>query len=200
MTIHLSRVVVASKNPDKVREVEEVLAALDLGIEVVRGLDWPDVDETEDTLEGNALLKARAVRDHTGLAALADDTGLEVDALGGAPGVRAARFAGPDAGYEENVDKLLAMMEGVADRRARFRTVVAVVDPAGGELLVEGVLEGSIGRERRGSGGFGYDPVFLVGDRTLAEYGAAEKNRISHRALALAALASELAGGVGPAA
>lgn len=200
MTIHLSRVVVASKNPDKVREVEDVLAALDLGIEVVRGLDWPDVDETEDTLEGNALLKARAVRDHTGLAALADDTGLEVDALGGAPGVRAARFAGPDAGYEENVDKLLAMMEGETDRRARFRTVVAVVDPAGGELLVEGVLEGSIGRERRGSGGFGYDPVFLVGDRTLAEYGAAEKNRISHRALALAALASELAGGPGPAA
>jgi XTP/dITP diphosphohydrolase len=200
MTIHLSRVVVASKNPDKVREVEDVLAALDLGIEVVRGLDWPDVDETEDTLEGNALLKARAVRDHTGLAALADDTGLEVDALGGAPGVRAARFAGPDAGYEENVDKLLAMMEGETDRRARFRTVVAVVDPAGGELLVEGVLEGSIGRERRGSGGFGYDPVFLVGDRTLAEYGAAEKNRISHRALALAALASELAGGAGPAA
>jgi XTP/dITP diphosphohydrolase len=198
MTIHLSRVVVASKNPDKVREVEDVLAALDLGIEVVRGLDWPDVDETEDTLEGNALLKARAVRDHTGLAALADDTGLEVDALGGAPGVRAARFAGPDARYEENVDKLLAMMEGETDRRARFRTVVAVVDPAGGELLVEGVLEGSIGRERRGSGGFGYDPVFLVGDRTLAEYGAAEKNRISHRALALAALASELAGGAGP--
>jgi XTP/dITP diphosphohydrolase len=198
MTIHLSRVVVASKNPDKVREVEDVLAALDLGIEVVRGLDWPDVDETEDTLEGNALLKARAVRDHTGLAALADDTGLEVDALGGAPGVRAARFAGPDARYEENVDKLLAMMEGETDRRARFRTVVAVVDPAGGELLVEGVLEGSIGRERRGNGGFGYDPVFLVGDRTLAEYGAAEKNRISHRALALAALASELAGGAGP--
>jgi XTP/dITP diphosphohydrolase len=198
MTIQLSRVVVASKNPDKVREVEEVLAGLDLGIEVVRGLDWPDVDETEDTLEGNALLKARAVRDHTGLAALADDTGLEVDALGGAPGVRAARFAGPDAGYEENVDKLLAMMEGVTDRRARFRTVVAVIDPAGSELLVEGVLEGSIGRERRGSGGFGYDPVFLVGDRTLAEFGAEEKNRISHRALALAALASELEGGAGP--
>jgi XTP/dITP diphosphohydrolase len=200
MTIRPSRVVVASKNPDKVREVEQVLAALDLAIEVVRGLDWPDVDETEDTLEGNALLKARAVRDHTGLAALADDTGLEVDALGGAPGVRAARFAGPNAGYEENVDKLLAMMEGVTDRRARFRTVVAMVGPDGGELLVEGVLEGSIGRERRGGGGFGYDPVFLVGDRTLAEIGPEEKNRISHRGLALAALAAELASRTDPAA
>jgi XTP/dITP diphosphohydrolase len=200
MTIRPSRVVVASKNPDKVREVEQVLAALDLAIEVVRGLDWPDVDETEDTLEGNALLKARAVRDHTGLAALADDTGLEVDALGGAPGVRAARFAGPNAGYEENVDKLLAMMEGVTDRRARFRTVVAMVGPDGGELLVEGVLEGSIGRERRGGGGFGYDPVFLIGDRTLAEIGPEEKNRISHRGLALAALAAELASRTDPAA
>lgn len=199
MTVDLSRVVVASKNPDKVREVEQVLAALDLGIEVVRGLDWPDVEETEDTLEGNALLKARAVRDSTGLAALADDTGLEVDALGGAPGVRAARFAGPDAGYDQNVDKLLAMMEGAPDRRARFRTVVAVVDASGAELLVEGVLEGSIGLERRGTGGFGYDPVFVVGDRTLAEFAADEKNRVSHRALALAALAAELEGGADPA-
>ncbi len=199
MTVDLSRVVVASKNPDKVREVEQVLAALDLGIEVVRGLDWPDVEETEDTLEGNALLKARAVRDSTGLAALADDTGLEVDALGGAPGVRAARFAGPDAGYDQNVDKLLAMMEGAPDRRARFRTVVAVVDASGAELLVEGVLEGSIGLQRRGTEGFGYDPVFVVGDRTLAEFAADEKNRVSHRALALAALAAELEGGADPA-
>jgi len=196
--VDLARVVVASKNQDKVREVEEVLAALDLGIEVVRGVDWPDVAETEDTLEGNALLKARAVRDSTGLAALADDTGLEVDALGGAPGVRAARFAGPDASYEQNVTKLLGMMEGVADRGARFRTVIAVVDAAGAELTVEGVLEGSIGLERKGSEGFGYDPVFVIGARTLAEHPPGEKSRISHRALALAALAAELASEVGP--
>jgi XTP/dITP diphosphohydrolase len=191
--VQLSRVVVASKNPDKVREVEEVLDSLALGIEVVRGLDWPDVPETEDTLEGNALLKARAVRESTGLAAVADDTGLEVDALGGAPGVRAGRFAGPAATYEQNVAKLLLLMQGKTDRSARFRTAIAVVDADGEELIVEGVLEGSIGVERRGSGGFGYDPVFLVGDRTLAEYSVEEKNRISHRGLALAALASELA-------
>lgn len=190
--MQLTRVVVASKNPDKIREVEEVLAALDLGIEVVRGLDWPDVPETEETLEGNALLKARAVRAATGLAAVADDTGLEVDVLGGAPGPRAGRFAGPDATYEENVTKLLSLLEGAPDRSARFRTVVAVVNAEGQELTVEGVLEGSIGTERRGSEGFGYDPVFLVGGRTLAEYPAEEKNLISHRALALSALAAEL--------
>jgi XTP/dITP diphosphohydrolase len=186
-------VVVASQNPDKIREVEEVLGSLALPIEIVRGFEWPEVEETEETLEGNALLKARAVAAHTGLAAVADDTGLEVRALGGAPGVFTARYAGPDATYADNVGKLLDELDGVEDRRARFRTAVALVDPSGQEVVVEGALEGSITREPRGAGGFGYDPVFLVDGRTLAEIPLAEKNAISHRARALQALAATLA-------
>jgi XTP/dITP diphosphohydrolase len=187
------RVVVASKNPDKIREVEAVLAGLDPPIEVVRGMDWPDVEETEDTLTGNALLKARAVAAVTGVAAIADDTGLEVDALGGAPGVHTARFAGPNATYADNVARLLSDLDGVSERTARFVTVVAFVEPSGGELAVEGVLEGEITTARRGSGGFGYDPVFEVDGWTLAEIPEAEKNTISHRALALYALAAAMA-------
>ena len=187
-----SRLVVASQNPDKIREVEEVLDSLALPIEVVRGYEWPEVEETEETLEGNALLKARVVAVYTGHAAVADDTGLEVRALGGAPGVFTARYAGPDASYADNVAKLLAELEGVEDRGARFRTAVALVDPSGEEVVVEGSLEGSISVEARGTGGFGYDPVFLVDGRTLAEIPPAEKNAISHRAVALQALAGAL--------
>jgi XTP/dITP diphosphohydrolase len=165
-----------------------VLDSLDRDIEIVRGLEWPEVEETEPTLEGNARLKARAVAAATELPALSDDTGLEVDALGGAPGVHTARYSGPNATYEDNVVKLLADLEGVDDRRARFRTVIALVTPGGEELVAEGVLDGSIGSVPRGSGGFGYDPVFVVDDRTLAELSSAEKHSISHRARALRAL------------
>lgn len=185
-------VVVASKNEDKIAELETVLASLDPAIAVIPGHSWDDIEETEDTLAGNALLKARAVVAATGHAAVADDTGLEVDALDGAPGVHTARFAGPDATYDDNVDKMLDALAGVADRSARFRTAVALVTPAGEELVVEGVLEGSIALQRRGSGGFGYDPIFEVGGRTLAEIPAQEKNTISHRASALHALAKSL--------
>ncbi len=188
------RVVVASKNPDKIREVEAVLAAMEHPWEIVRDLDWPDVEETEDTLEGNALLKATAVSRATGLPALADDTGLEVDALDGRPGVFSARFAGPEGSYEANVDRLLSEMHGVEDRTARFRTAVAFVIPGADPVVVEGVVEGSITTERRGDGGFGYDSVFLVGDRTYGEMSDAEKNEISHRARALRALADALEG------
>ena len=187
-----ARLVVASQNPDKIREVEEVLESLALPIEIVRGHQWPEVEETEDTLEGNALLKARAVAAHTGLAAVADDTGLEVRALGGSPGVFTARYAGPNATYADNVAKLLADLDGVDDRFAQFRTAVALVDPAGEEVVVEGSLTGSIATEPRGTGGFGYDPVFIVDERTLAEIPSAEKNAISHRARALQALAQTL--------
>ena len=182
------RVVVASKNPDKIREVEAVLAGMEHPWEIVRGLDWPDVDETEPTLEGNALLKATAVAEATGLPALADDTGLEVDALDGRPGVYSARYAGPEASYEANVDRLLADMEGVEDRGARFRTAIAFVVPGSETLIVEGVVEGEITTERRGGCGFGYDPVFAVGDRTYGEMTDGEKNEISHRARALQSL------------
>jgi len=182
-------VVVASKNPDKIAEMAAVLAAVDPPIVVIPGHVWDDIDETEDSLEGNALLKARAVVAATGHASVADDTGLEVNALGGAPGVHTARYAGEAATYDDNVTKLLSEMEAVGDRSARFRTAVALVMPDGEELVVEGVLQGSITHERRGDGGFGYDPVFDVDGRTLAELTSEEKNSISHRALALRALA-----------
>jgi XTP/dITP diphosphohydrolase len=185
-------VVVASKNPDKIREVAAVLASFDPPIEVVTGRDWPDVEETEDSLQGNALLKARAVARATGIASLADDTGLEVDALDGAPGVYSARFAGPEATYADNVARLLHDLDGVEDRSARFRTSVALVDPDGGEMVVEGVFEGRITTQPRGDAGFGYDPVFEVGDRTIAEMPEDEKNTISHRAQALETLARAL--------
>lgn len=188
----IPRLAVASKNPDKIREIEEVLVPLGLVEEIVRGLDWPDVDETGETLEENALLKAHAVCEATGLPSLADDTGLEVDALGGAPGVRTARFAGPEATYEDNVSHILDVMTGVTERAARFRTAVALVFPDGVELTAEGAVEGVITDELRGSGGFGYDPVFEVGDRTLAEMTPSEKNELSHRARAIRALAVSL--------
>jgi XTP/dITP diphosphohydrolase len=183
---------VATKNPDKAAEVVAVLRRVLPGIEPVEGLDWPDVEETGSSLEENAVIKARAVAFHTGHPAVADDTGLEVDALGGAPGVRTARFAGDDATYEDNRRALLSAMAGRTDRTARFRTVVAFVEPSGEVVVAEGVLEGSIALEARGDGGFGYDPVFEVDGRTLAEIGVTEKNRISHRARALEALAAHL--------
>lgn len=190
----MNPVVVASKNPDKIAELEAVLAGFDPPITVVRDLEWPDVEETEPTLEGNAVLKAAAVVRATGHAAIADDTGLEVDALGGEPGVQTARYAGPDASYTDNVARLLEELAGVDHRSARFRTVIALADPDGTVVVVEGVLEGSIARQPRGEGGFGYDPVFEVHGRTLAEIPIEEKNRISHRARALHALEASLPG------
>ena len=187
----VARLVVASKNPDKIAEVEAVLTELDLVGEIVRGLDWPDIDETESSLEGNAILKARAVAGATGLAALADDTGLEVEALGGAPGVHTARFAGPAATYAENVDRLLDVMTNETNRRARFRTAVALV-ANGAEVVAEGFVEGEITRTRRGEGGFGYDPIFAVAGRTFGEMGD-EKHGISHRGRALRSLAAKVA-------
>lgn len=188
----IPRLAVASKNPDKIKEMEDVLASIGLADEIVRGLDWPDVEETGETLEENALIKARAVVEATGLPAIADDTGLEVEALGGEPGVHTARFAGPHATYDENVARVLEVMEGVSDRMARFRTVVALVFPDGVEVVSEGSVEGVITRSRRGSDGFGYDPVFEVEGRTLAEMTAEEKNQLSHRARAIRELGESL--------
>lgn len=186
------RLVVASKNPDKIIEIESLLVRAGLVDEIVRGLSWPDVEETETTLEGNALLKARAVAAATGLPALADDTGLEVSALNGEPGVHTARFAGPGASYEDNVEKMMAVLDGVEDRRATFRSVVAIVWPSGAEVTAEGRLEGTIATQARGSFGFGYDPIFEVAGQTLAEIGPEAKDSMSHRALALRALADLL--------
>ncbi len=188
----IDRLVVASKNPDKIAEVEAVLNDSGIVRTIARGLTWPDVVEDGATLEANALLKARAVVGATRLPAVADDTGLEVDALGGAPGLYTARYAGPEATYADNVSKLLAELAGIDQRSARFRTVVALVEPGGRQLTAEGILEGTIASSPRGTGGFGYDPVFEVDERTLAEIPTHEKNRISHRSRALLALAELL--------
>ena len=193
------QVVCASANPDKVAEIAEILAPI--GIELLpRPASIAEVIEDADSLEGNARLKARAIATAAGLPALADDTGLEVDALGGAPGVHSARFAGETCSYEDNVDKLLAELGRVgadeeSTRSARFRTVARVCWPDGAELAVEGVCEGVITHERRGAQGFGYDPVFApqgLDGRTFAELQPTEKHMVSHRGRALRALAEAL--------
>ncbi len=186
--MHLARAVIASKNADKIAEIESILERENLLDEVVRGLEWPDIEETETTLQGNALLKARAVAEATGLAAIADDTGLEVTALDGAPGVYTARFAGPNATYAENVEALLAALDGIRDRSARFRTSIALVTKTGVEVVADGHLDGVITDAPRGNSGFGYDPIFEVDGRTLAEMSASDKDEISHRGRALRAL------------
>lgn len=180
----------ASANPDKVAEIAELLSEFEV---LARPPDLGDVTEDGNTLEDNARLKAVAVCGAAREPAVSDDTGLEVDALDGAPGVLSARYAGDDASYGENVDRLLREMEGIApaDRSARFRSVVMVLWPDGREIVAEGVVEGHISRQRRGSSGFGYDCVFVPDDgdgRTFAEMSNSEKHAISHRGRALRSL------------
>lgn len=194
------QLVCASANPHKVDEIAQILGPI--GIELLpRPESVPDVVEDADTLEGNARLKAMAIAEATGMAALADDTGLEVEALGGAPGVRSARFAGEHCDDSDNVAKLLAdlMSAGAVApeaRIARFRTVAMVCWPDGRELSVEGICSGTIVETPRGAQGFGYDPVFApdgLGGRTFAELPAEEKHAVSHRGSALRALSHALA-------
>jgi XTP/dITP diphosphohydrolase len=186
------RFVLASANPDKAREITAILDGLDL---IPRPSDVPDVVEDGETLEDNARLKAVALVQATGEAAVADDTGLEVAALDGAPGVFSARYAGEGATYADNVAKLLAALEGVADRRARFRTVALAAFPDGREVVAAGEVTGTIATSPRGDQGFGYDPVFVPdeGDgRTFAEMTSDEKHALSHRGRAFRALAATL--------
>jgi XTP/dITP diphosphohydrolase len=183
------QVVLATRNPHKAAELMALLNEPGLTIRSLAEFpDAPDVAEDGDTCEANAIKKAREIAHHTGLPAIADDTGLEVSALGGRPGVFAARYAGENATYEDNWRKLLQELHGVpkALRGARFVTVAAIALPAGQAITVEGVLEGIIAEEPSGNHGFGYDPVFVVPEyrRTLAELSAEVKNRISHRARA----------------
>jgi XTP/dITP diphosphohydrolase len=189
------RLVCASANPDKVAEIEAIVGP---SVELVpRPPDVPDVVEDAETLEGNARLKAAAIASATGEASVADDTGLEVVALGGRPGVRTGRYAGEDATYAENRAKLLTELDGLEDRRARFRTVAIVVWPDGRELAVEGVCDGSIAWAERGDRGFGYDPLFVPDGgegRTFAEMSEREKHALSHRGRAFRALVDALAG------
>ncbi len=188
--------VLASANPDKSREIRAILAAD--GVTLLPRPDGvPDVEETGSTLLENARLKAEAIARASGRPAVADDTGLEVDALGGAPSVYAARYAGEGATYDDNVAKLLGALSGTEgdERRARFLTVALVSYPDGSEVFAQGVVAGRIAEERRGTGGFGYDSVFVPdeGDgRTFAEMRPEEKNTLSHRARAFHALATRL--------
>jgi len=199
----MTRFVLATANPDKVAEIAVVLRDGGVPIELVeRPSEVPDVDETGATLEENARLKATELSTRTGLPAIADDTGLEVDVLGGAPGVRSARFAGEGATYADNVAMLLERLAGVPDdqRAARFSTVAVARWPDGREVLATGTVEGRIIHEARGAGGFGYDPVFAPteGDgRTFAEMSSVEKNTCSHRGRAFRTLADELRALVG---
>ncbi len=179
-------IVFATNNKHKVREISDLLdknftllSLADLNI-------TEEIPEEAETLEENALFKARYVHEKTGLNVFADDTGLEVSALGGAPGVYSARYAGEGRSFDDNIEKLLREMQNATDRSARFRTVIALI-LNGTEYLFEGTVEGEIIRERRGDDGFGYDPVFLAAgyDRTFAEIPLGEKNRISHRAKAV---------------
>lgn len=189
------RLVFATRNRGKLAELHQLLADLDGAIEVLSAIDLalPDVVEDADTFAGNAAKKAREASQASGLPALADDSGLEVDALGGAPGVISARYAGPEQDDHRNNQKLLAALAGVPpDRRtARFRSVLALADVAGGlagsVLLGEGVCEGIILGQPRGTGGFGYDPLFYAPELgcTFAEAGIGPKNDLSHRARAM---------------
>ena len=183
------KIVLATHNHDKEIELQHSLRGLD--VDICSLSEYPDIGEIEETgttLLENSLLKAHTVHDRTGLPTIADDTGLEIDALDGAPGVYSARFAGLNATYEDNVNKLLSVMENVPDdmRSARFRTVISYVDETQ-ELWTEGFIDGRITETPRGNMGFGYDPVFYVPrlEKTFAELSTNEKNKISHRGLAL---------------
>lgn len=183
------RLVIASANPDKVRDLVELLG--DRYEVVPRPADAPETIEDADTLEGNAIKKAAEIAAFNGEAAMADDTGLFVAALDDRPGVYSARYAGANATYEQNIAKLLGELAGVEDRRAEFRTVVALIRPDGSGVTGEGSITGSIIEAPRGANGFGYDPVFMPDEgegRTFAEMSSQEKHDLSHRGRAIVSL------------
>lgn len=179
-------IIIASHNKDKIRELRQILSELD--IKVYSTLDFPnlaDVDEDQDSLEGNALKKAKYVFENTKIPSLSDDTGLEVEALNGKPGVYSARFAGEDATYADNLAKLMQEMDSKKNRTAQFKTVMALVTK-NAEYLFEGICKGEITEQPKGENGFGYDPVFQPKgyEQTFAELNQKIKNEISHRAKA----------------
>jgi len=186
------RFALASRNPGKVREIQQIFAGADIQwVSEDPDHPWPEVEETGESYLENALLKARAIAAVSGSPVLADDSGIEVDALGGGPGVRSARFAGLRATDEENLQLLIDSIEDTDVRGARYRCVAVAAWPDGREAHVEATCEGVLITDRRGRGGFGYDPIFVpaAGDgRTMAELSAAEKDAISHRGKAFRSL------------
>jgi len=185
------RLAIASRNPGKIREILAICADWPVEWLTADGR-WPEVEETGATYLENALLKARAVSAALGIAAVADDSGIEVDALGGAPGPRSARYAGDAATDDQNLRTLIAALSGVpaSGRTARYRCVAVLVRPGEDEVLAEGICEGLLVSKPRGTGGFGYDPIFVPAgwDVTMAELEPQEKDRISHRGRAFRAL------------
>lgn len=183
--------IVATHNPGKIKEFERILRPLSVS---VRTAELSEVEETGATFEENALLKARAACRETGLPAVADDSGLAVDALGGAPGVYSARYAGPGATDAQRIEKLLRALRDVPMERrgAKFVCAVCCAFPNGDVVTARGECGGSVAFAPRGEGGFGYDPVFLIGEKSFGELSAGEKDRISHRGRALRAFAEKL--------
>jgi XTP/dITP diphosphohydrolase len=196
-----ARIAIASRNPHKLREIGRICADWPVEWLTIDNHDgpWPDVEETGSTYLENALLKARAGAAALGEPSLADDSGIEVDALGGRPGHRSARFAGEDATDQQNLDELIRALKGVpgSGRTACYRCVAVLAFPDGRELHTDGICEGTLVGKPHGSGGFGYDPIFLPEgwDRTMAELADEEKDRISHRGRAFRALGETLAAG-----
>ena len=195
----MKRIVLATRNAHKVGELRAILADLGVDVDLVGVTEYPDVPdvaETELSFAGNALLKAVAVAEATGLPAIADDSGICVDALSGMPGIFSARWAGKHGDDAANLELLLAQVSDVPDehRGAQFVCAAALAEPGGRRVVEEGRMEGVLLRERHGEGGFGYDPIFRPNgyDMSTAELTAREKNRISHRRRAFAALAPHL--------
>jgi XTP/dITP diphosphohydrolase len=185
----------ATNNKHKIREISDIISNNFTIIGLADVNITEDIPEEAETLADNALFKARYVHERTGMNVFADDTGLEVEALGGEPGVYSARYAGEGKSFDDNINKLLNRLEGVEERKARFRTVIALIlDNM--EYMFEGSVEGEILSERKGTGGFGYDPVFRAAgyNQTFAEMPLTEKNRISHRAIAMRKLLNFLEG------
>jgi XTP/dITP diphosphohydrolase len=192
---HPRKLVVATRNDHKLRELGEILSGVEL-LPLPPEIELPPEDA--ETFAGNALIKARAARDAAGEAAIGDDSGIAAAALGGRPGVRSARYAGPDATDEANLELLMRELAPADDRSVAYVCAIAFADPGGEEWTVEARCEGTLAREPRGSGGFGYDPAFVPVDtgpedeRTMAELSAPEKHAISHRGRAARALAERL--------
>jgi XTP/dITP diphosphohydrolase len=188
------KLVFATNNDNKLREIRAVLRG-NFELLSLKDIDLKqEIPEDEPTLEGNALSKARFINDRCGFNVFADDTGLEIDELKGAPGVHSARFAGENKDFEANIDKVLDLLKGCKNRKARFRTVIALIIDEN-EFFFEGCVEGKIISKRSGTGGFGYDPIFVPNNHSLtfAEMSPEEKNNISHRALAFSKLTAFLA-------
>jgi len=182
-------ILIATHNPDKLKELEELVNPLKLRLHFLRELPgFYPTEEDQETLQKNAMKKALEAAKYSGLITLADDTGLFIEALNGAPGIMSARFAGNSCSYSDNRQKVLRLLQNIQNRKAYFKTAVALSAPDGIIAVTEGRLEGEITTEERGNNGFGYDSIFAVNGKTYAEMNADEKNRLSHRALAIKSL------------